>query len=112
MVSPLCMLTIVDQYPRACPLLVVDTSIGGRKVAATLMKASEGIELPQISTVDNGPEFAAKVLDQKAYGHSLELDFIKLVISLENGYIERFNGRLGDELLNTEIFCMSTEVKE
>ncbi len=33
---PFRILTVVDQYTRACPLLVADTSIGGRKVAAAL----------------------------------------------------------------------------
>ena len=54
---PVHILIIVDQYTRACPLLLVDTSIGGHKTAA-------GIGLPQTITVDNGPEFVGKVLDQ------------------------------------------------
>ena len=57
-------LTIVDQYTRACPLLLADTSIGGHKVAAALIEAAAGIGLPQTITVDNGPEFIGKVLDQ------------------------------------------------
>ena len=55
---PFCILTVVDQYTRACPLLLADTSIGGRKVAVA------GIGFPQTITVDNGPEFAGKVLDK------------------------------------------------
>ena len=31
---------------------------------------------------------------------------------LENGYIESFNGRLRDKLLNKENFCVLAEVKE
>ena len=109
---PFRILTVVDQYTRACPLLLVDTSIGGHKVAAALMKAAAGIGLPQTITVDNGPEFAGKVLDEWAYGHGLELDFIRPGKSVENGYIESFNGRLRDELLNTELFCTLAEAKE
>ena len=102
---PLRTLTIVDQYTRACPLLLADTSIGGHKVA-------KGIGLPQIITVDNGPEFAGKVLDAWANSHVIELDFIRPGIPVEDGYIESFNGRLRDELLNTEIFSTLSEVKE
>ena len=105
-------LTFVDQYTRTCPLLLVDTSIGGNKVADTLTKAAEGIGLPQTITVNNGPEFAGKVQDQWAYGHGIELDFSRPVKPVENGYIESFNGRLRDELLNIEIFCTLAEVKE
>ena len=109
---PFRILTVVDQYTRACPLLLADTSIGGRKVAAALTKAAEGIGLPQTITVDNGPEFAGKVLDEWAYGHGIKLDFIRPGKPVENGYIESFNGRLRDELLNTELFCTLAEAKE
>ena len=112
MAAPFCILTVVDQYTRACPLLVADTSIGGRKVAAALTKISEEIGLPQTITVDNGPEFAGKVLDQWAYGHGIEMDFIRPGNPVENSYIESFNGRLRDELLNTQIFFTLDEVKE
>ena len=105
-------LTVVDQYTRAYPLLLADTSTGGSKVAAALEKTAEGIGLPQTITVDNSPEFAGKVLDQWAYGHGIELDFIWPGKPVENGYIESFNGRLRDELLNTEIFSTLSEVKE
>ena len=102
---PFRILTVVDQYTRTCPLLLADTSIGGRKVA-------EGIGFPQTITVDNGPEFAGKVLDEWAYGHGIQLDFIRPGKPVENGYIKSFNGRLRDELLNTEIFYTLAEVKE
>ncbi len=71
----------------------------GKKVAAALAKVSAGIGLPQTITVDNGPEFAGKVLDAWAYGHGIELDFIRPGKPVENSYIESFNGRLRDELL-------------
>ena len=51
-------------------------------------------------------------MDEWAYGHGIELDFIRPGKPVENGYIESFNGRLRDELLNTEIFCTLAEVKE
>ena len=37
--------------------------------------------------------------------------FIELGSPWENGYIESFNGKLRDELLNREIFTTLTEVK-
>ena len=48
------------------------------------MKAAEGIGLRQTITVDNGPEFAGKVLDGWAYGHGIELDFIQPGKPVEN----------------------------
>ena len=82
---PFRILTVVDQYTLAYPLLLADTSIGGSKVAAVLEKTAEGIGLPQTITVDNSPEFAGKVLDQWAYGHCIELDFIRPGKPVENG---------------------------
>ncbi len=99
-------LTVVDQYVYpSLPLLLADTSIGGSKVAA-------GIGLPQTITVNNGPEFVGIVLDQWAYGHGIELDFIRPGKPVENGYIECFKERLQDELLYTELFSTLTEAKE
>ena len=77
-----------------------------------MAKAAEGIGLDQTITVDNGHEFAGKVLDQWAYGHGIELDFIRPGKPVEYGYIESFHERLHDELLNTEIFYTLAEVKE
>ncbi len=105
-------LTVVDQYTRACPLLLADTSVGGSKIAAALAKISEGIGLHQTITVDNGPEFAGKVMDEWAYGHGIEMDLIRPGKPVENGYIESFNRRLRDELLNTEVFYTLSEVRE
>ncbi|MBK1860140.1 integrase core domain-containing protein, partial [Cerasicoccus arenae] len=64
------------------------------------------------SGVDNGPEFAGKVLDAWAYANEVQLDFIRPGKPTENGYIESFNGKLRDELLNTEIFFSLPETRE
>src|SRR5690606_7781804 len=71
-----------------------------------------GITLPESITIDNGPEFAGHVLDAWAYKRGIHLDFIRPGQPTENGYIESFNGRLRDELLNTEIFFSLNEAKE
>ena len=68
---PFRILTVVDQYIHACPLLLDDISIDRRK-------ASEGISLSPIINVDNVPEFADKVLDEWAYGHGIQLEYIRL----------------------------------
>ena len=57
-------------------MLMADTYISGHTVAAALEKVSEEIGLAQTITVDNGPEFAGKLLDAWAYGNGIELDFI------------------------------------
>ncbi len=53
---------------------------------------------------DNGPELTAKAV-RKWLGHlGIETLFIELGSPWEIGYVESFNEKLRDELLNGEIF--------
>ena len=60
---------------------------------------------------DNGPEFTAKA--GRSWLKDLEVTtlFIEPGSPWENGYVESFNGKLRDELLNREIFTTLTEAK-
>ena len=97
-------LTIVDNYMRECPVIEVDTSLGGARVVNVLDMLSETRGLPEIITIDNGPEFAGKALDEWAYRKSVKLNFITPGKPVENAYAESFNGRLRDECLSTNWF--------
>jgi len=97
-------LTIVDNYTRECPAIEVDTSLGGTRVVNVLDRLAETRELPEVITIDNGPEFAGKALDEWAYRKSIKLNFITPGKPVENAYAESFNGRLRDECLNTNWF--------
>jgi putative transposase len=54
-------LTIVDNYSRDCPAIEVDTSLGGARVVNVLDRLSETRGLPEVITIDNGPEFAGRI---------------------------------------------------
>jgi len=69
-------LAIVDDYSRECPVIEVDTSLGGRRVVSVLERLAETRGLPEVITTDNGPEFAGKVLDEWAYRNGVKLNFI------------------------------------
>ena len=97
-------LTIVDNYTHECPAIEVDTSLGGDRVVNVLERLSETRGLPEVITIDNGPEFAGKALDEWAYRKSIKLNFITPGKPVENAYAESFNGRLRDECLNTNWF--------
>ena len=97
-------LTIVDNYSRECPAIEVDTSLGGARVVNVLERLSATRGLPEVITIDNGPEFAGKALDEWAYRKSVKLNFITPGKPVENAYAESFNGRLRDECLNTNWF--------
>jgi putative transposase len=97
-------LAIVDDYSRECPAIEVDTSLGGRRVVAVLERLAAVRGLPEVITIDNGPEFAGRVLDEWAYRKGVKLSFIRPGKPMENAYIESFNGRFRDECLNTNWF--------
>jgi putative transposase len=46
-------------------------------VVGVLQRQAEIRGLPKSVTIDNGPEFAGKVLDEWAYRHGLRLSFIQ-----------------------------------
>jgi putative transposase len=94
-------LAIVDDYSRECPAIEVDTSLGGRRVVGVLERLAETRGLPEVITIDNGPEFASRILDEWAYRKGVKLNFIRPGKPIENAYIESFNGRFRDECLNT-----------
>ena len=53
---------------------------------------------------DNGPEFTAKALRSWLEDLEVKTLFIEPGSPWENGYIESFNGKLRDELLDREVF--------
>ncbi len=97
-------LTIVDDYSRECPAIEVDTSLSGARVVGILEGLADRRGLPEVITVDNGPEFAGKAMDAWAFRNGVKLSFIRPGKPIENAFAESFNGRLRDECLNTNWF--------
>ncbi len=63
-------LAVIDNYSRECPVIEVDTSLGGVRMVSVLNRLSETRVLPEVITIDNGPEFAGKVLDELTLPHN------------------------------------------
>ena len=68
-------LAIVDDFSRECPAIEVDTSLGGARVVSVLERLAQTRGLPEVITMDNGPEFAGKILDEWAYRRGVKLNF-------------------------------------
>jgi putative transposase len=105
------MLTVVDQFTKACPAIEVDTSLNGLRVARVLEWLARTCGLPESLTVDNGPEFAGMALDRWAYTKQVRLAFIRPGKPVENAFIESFNGRLRQECLNQHYFLDLEEAR-
>jgi putative transposase len=97
-------LTVVDDLSRECPVLEVDHSLTGQRVTRVLDRIALTRGLPEVITVDNGPEFLSKALDLWAYENSVKLRFIQPGKPVQNAYIESFNGKFRNECLNDNVF--------
>lgn len=67
--------------------------------------------IPEHIRSDNEPEFTAKAVREWLGRLGVKTLFIERASPWENGYIESFNGKLRDELLNREIFTSLEEAK-
>ena len=67
--------------------------------------------IPAYIRSDNGPEFVAKNIRRWLKVSGVQTLYIEPGSPWENGYIESFNGKLRDELLNREIFDTLFEAK-
>lgn len=105
------MLTVVDEYTRECLAIHVARhmkSIDVLQVIADLM-VERGA--PEYIRSDNGPEFAAILMRRWLARVDVDTLFITPGSPWENGYVESFNGRLRDEMLNGEIFYTLKEAQ-
>jgi putative transposase len=105
-------LNVVDSYSRDFLGYEVDTSITGKRVCGVLDRLVWFNGMPEIITVDNGPEFIGKALDAWAYRHGVKLVFNRPGKPVDNTYIESFNGRLRDECLNMNWFMSLDHARE
>ena len=108
---PLRILTILDEYTRNCLSIVAQRQIRSQDVINELTDLFLIRGIPEYIRSDNGPEFAAKAVRDWLNRLGVKPLFIELGSPWENGYIESFNGKLRDELLNREIFTTLLEAK-
>lgn len=97
-------LAIVDEFTRECLDIVVARKIGSDGVIKALERLSWKRGLPAYIRSDNGPEFIAKAVKEWLEERGSSTLHIAPGSPWENGYIESFNSRFRDELLNRELF--------
>lgn len=98
------MLNIVDEYTRECLSIKIKRKLNSNDVIDVLSELFLVHGVPDHIRSDNGPEFIAKVLRKWLEKLKVKTLYIAPGSPWENGYIESFNSRLRDELLNLEIF--------
>lgn len=108
---PLRMLTLVDEYTRESLAIDVERSLDSENVLKRLAELFVARGTPTFIRSDDGPEFTATAVRDWLDRLGVETVFIEPASPWENGYIESFNGKLRDELLNGEIFYTLQEAK-
>ena len=108
---PYRLLTIVDEYTRECLAIDVERKLNSENVLERLGELFVHRGIPAHLRSDNGAEFTAVAVRDWLSRLGVGTLFIEPGSPWENGYVESFNGKLRDELLNGEIFYTLKEAK-
>ena len=105
------LLTVMDEYSRECLAIRAARHMRSVDVIEVLSELMLTRGVPGHIRSDNGPEFTARAV-REWLGHvGAQTLTIEPGSPWENGYIESFNGKLRDELLDREVFSTLLEVK-
>jgi len=105
------LLNIVDEHTREALAMEVDRSTGADAVVGCLERLVAERGAPEHLRMDNGPELIAWALRDWCRLSGLGTVYIEPGSPWENPWIESFNGRARDELLNIEEFGSLTEAR-
>jgi putative transposase len=105
------MLNVIDEFTHECLAIRVDRKLKAIDVIDVLSDLFILRGVPQHIRSDNGPEFVAKAVQEWITAVGAQTAYIERGSPWENGYVESFNARLRDELLNGEIFYTLREAK-
>lgn len=104
-------LTVLDEFTRESLTIEVDRSIKSKDVIGILEYLFAVRGIPGYIRSDNGPEFIADAIKKWLSEKHVDTLYIEPGSPWENGYIESFNGRFRDEVLNRELFYSVKEAK-
>jgi putative transposase len=105
------LLAVIDEYTRECLAIEVDRSFTAQDVIGILQYLFAVRGTPHNLRSDNGPEFVAQAVRCWLDKAGVATLFIAKGSPWENGYVESFNGKLRDELLNRELFLSLEEAR-
>jgi len=104
-------LNIIDEFSRESLAVKVERKIKSQDVLDKLFELFIFRGIPEHIRSDNGPEFTARAVRKWLNRVGVKTLFIERGSPWENGYIESFNGKMRDELLDREVFTTLTEAK-
>jgi transposase InsO family protein len=104
-------LNVIDEFTRESLAVRVERHLGHEEVQDCLTQLFCERGVPVHIRSDNGPEFIAHALREWLNRLSVKPLFIEPGSPWENGYVESFNSKMRDELLNREIFYTLPEAQ-
>jgi transposase InsO family protein len=104
-------LNIIDEFSRECLAIKVNRKLNSQDVIDELFKLFIYRGIPDHIRSDNGGEFTAKAVRKWLNRLGVKTLFIDPGSPWENGYIESFNGKFRDELLDREVFTTLLEAQ-
>jgi transposase InsO family protein len=105
------LLCVIDEYTRECLAIEVGASLRSQDVILTLSRLMRLYGKPSFVRSDNGAEFTAAKVMRWLRDAAVGPAFIAPGSPWQNGFVESFNGKLRDELLNREWFRSRAEAK-
>ena len=105
-------LAIVDDFTRECLVLVADTSLPGLRVARELDTVIAIRGRPGTIVSDNGTELTSMAILRWSQERQIAWHYVAPGKPQQNAFIESFNGRLRDELLNETLFSSLAHARE
>ena len=105
------MLNVVDEFTHECLAIRIARRLKAVDVVDVLSDLFILRGVPEHVRSDNGPEFIAKIVRDWITAVGAKTAYIAPGSPWENGFVESFNARLRDELLDGEIFYSLAEAK-
>ena len=97
------MLNVIDEFTHECLAIRVSRRLKSIDVIDALSDLFILRGVPGHVRSDNGPEFVARAVQEWIAAVGAKTAYIQPGSPWENGYVESFNARLRDELLDGEI---------
>ena len=105
------MLNVLDEFTHECLAIRVARKLGSTDAIDVLSDLFILRGVPGHVRSDNGPEFVAKAVRAWIAAVGAKAAYIEPGSPWENGFVESFNARLRDELLDGEIFYSLREAQ-
>ena len=105
-------LNVVDDVTRECLRAVPDSSISGKRVVRELIELIAERGKPGMIVSDNGTELTSNAVLAWCDDAKVEWHYTAPGKPTQNAFVESFNGRMRDELLNETLFMSMAHARE